>query len=112
MADAATSLLAIIGLSVGWIFGWIWMDAVVGIIGALVIANWSYGLIRAAGGVLLDATTFSPSISHPGSSPFESFPLPHACARETAKIKPREHEAGDRADRERNCREYVEQLYG
>ena len=63
-------------------------------------------------GVLLDATTFSPSISHPGSSPFESFPLPHTCARETAKIKPREHEAGDRADRERNCREYVEQLYG
>jgi cation diffusion facilitator family transporter len=54
MADAATSLLAIIGLSAGWIFGWIWMDAVVGIIGALVIANWSYGLIRAAGGVLLD----------------------------------------------------------
>jgi cation diffusion facilitator family transporter len=56
MADAATSLLAIVGLSAGWLFGWIWMDAIVGIIGALVIANWSYGLIRAAGSVLLDVT--------------------------------------------------------
>jgi len=34
--------------------GWIWIDAVVGIVGAAVIANWSYGLIRSAGRVLLD----------------------------------------------------------
>lgn len=54
LADAATSVMAIVGLLAGWIFGWIWMDAVMGIVGALVIANWSYGLVRIAGGVLLD----------------------------------------------------------
>ena len=56
LADAATSVLAIIGLLAGWFLGWIWMDAVMGIIGALVIANWSYGLVRNAGAVLLDVT--------------------------------------------------------
>ena len=54
LADAATSVMAIVGLTLGWIFGWLWMDAIMGILGALVIANWSYGLVRAAGGVLLD----------------------------------------------------------
>jgi len=52
--DAATSVMAIFGLLAGWFLGWIWMDAVMGIIGALVIANWSYGLVRNAGAVLLD----------------------------------------------------------
>jgi cation diffusion facilitator family transporter len=54
MADAAVSVLAIVGLVAGRQLGWVWMDPVMGIIGALVIANWSWGLIRAAGGVLLD----------------------------------------------------------
>ena len=54
LADAATSVMAILGLILGWVFGWLWMDAIMGILGALVIANWSYGLIRAAGAVLLD----------------------------------------------------------
>ncbi len=54
LADAATSLMAIAGLSVAWLLGWIWIDAVVGMIGAAVIANWSYGLVRSAGRVLLD----------------------------------------------------------
>src|SRR5208282_4802295 len=35
-------------------FGWVFMDPVMGIIGALVIANWAYGLMRDTGGVLLD----------------------------------------------------------
>lgn len=56
LADAATSVMAIFGLLAGWFLGWIWMDAVVGLIGALVIANWSYGLVRSAGAVLLDVT--------------------------------------------------------
>jgi cation diffusion facilitator family transporter len=53
-ADAAISVLAICGLLFGRFFGWIWMDPVIGIVGALVIANWAYGLIRDTGGVLLD----------------------------------------------------------
>ena len=54
MADAATSVLAIVGLLAGRLYGWVWMDALMGIIGALVIARWSYGLLREAGAVLLD----------------------------------------------------------
>jgi cation diffusion facilitator family transporter len=53
-ADAAVSVLAICGLLLGRFFGWVWMDPVMGIVGALVIANWAYGLIRDTGGVLLD----------------------------------------------------------
>jgi cation diffusion facilitator family transporter len=56
LADAATSVLAIVGLLAGWIYGWVFMDPVMGIVGALVIANWSYGLVRDAGAVLLDVT--------------------------------------------------------
>jgi cation diffusion facilitator family transporter len=56
IADAATSVLAIVGLLAGWIYGWVWMDAVMGIIGAAVIANWSYTLMRDTGRVLLDVT--------------------------------------------------------
>jgi cation diffusion facilitator family transporter len=54
MADAAVSVLAIIGLSLARIFGWLWMDPLAGILGALVIANWSYGLVRDTGAILLD----------------------------------------------------------
>jgi cation diffusion facilitator family transporter len=54
LADAAVSVLAIIGLLAGRLLGWVWMDPVMGIVGMLVIANWSWGLLRAAGGVLLD----------------------------------------------------------
>ena len=57
MADAAVSVLAILlGLAAGKLFGWVFMDPVMGIIGALVIANWSYGLIRDAGAILLEMT--------------------------------------------------------
>ena len=54
LADAAVSVLALIGLSAGFLLGWVWMDPVMGIVGALVIANWSLGLLRASGAVLLD----------------------------------------------------------
>jgi cation diffusion facilitator family transporter len=56
MADAAVSVLAILGLATGKFFGWVFMDPLMGIIGALVIANWSYGLIRDTGAILLDMT--------------------------------------------------------
>jgi cation diffusion facilitator family transporter len=55
LADAATSLLAIGALAAGWVFGFRWLDPVVGIVGAAVIASWSFGLIRDSGLVLLDA---------------------------------------------------------
>ena len=54
LADAAVSVLAVIGLVTGRQLGWIWMDPVMGIVGACVIANWSWALVRAAGAVLLD----------------------------------------------------------
>ena len=54
MADAAVSVLVIGGLLLARYFGWLWIDPLVGIVGALVIANWAYGLLRDTGGVLLD----------------------------------------------------------
>src|SRR5690606_19029573 len=54
VADALTSLLAIAALVLGSLYGWNWMDPAMGIVGGLVIARWSWGLIRGAGGVLLD----------------------------------------------------------
>jgi cation diffusion facilitator family transporter len=54
MADALTSVLAIVALVAGSYYGWLWPDPVMGIVGGLVIARWSFGLIRDAGGVLLD----------------------------------------------------------
>jgi cation diffusion facilitator family transporter len=56
MADAAVSVLVIAGLLMARAFGWLWMDPLAGFIGALVIANWSVGLLRDTGGVLLDRT--------------------------------------------------------
>ena len=54
LADAVVSVLAIAGLAAGKFFGWVFMDPAMGIIGAAVIANWSFGLIRDTGAVLLD----------------------------------------------------------
>lgn len=53
-ADAAVSVLVIIGLLLARAFGWIWMDPLAGLIGALVIAIWSIGLVRDTGAILLD----------------------------------------------------------
>src|SRR4030088_1195405 len=53
MADAAVSVLVIVGLLLARAFGWLWMDPLGGFIGALVIANWSVALIRDTGGILL-----------------------------------------------------------
>jgi cation diffusion facilitator family transporter len=54
MADAAVSVLVIAGLLLARAFGWLWMDPLAGFIGALVIANWSVGLLRDTGAILLD----------------------------------------------------------
>ncbi len=54
MADATVSVMVIVGLALAWAFGWLWMDAFAGIVGAFVIASWSVALIRDTGAVLLD----------------------------------------------------------
>lgn len=55
VADALTSVLAIIALFAGKNFGWIWMDALMGIVGAVLITRWSIGLLKDTSGVLLDS---------------------------------------------------------
>ncbi|UYI50230.1 CDF family Co(II)/Ni(II) efflux transporter DmeF [Vibrio natriegens] len=54
LADTLTSLLAIIALIIGKFYGWVWLDATMGIVGALVIGKWTLGLIRQTAPVLLD----------------------------------------------------------
>jgi cation diffusion facilitator family transporter len=56
VADAAVSVLVIAGLLLARTFGWLWMDPLAGFIGAIVIANWSFVLMRDTGGILLDRT--------------------------------------------------------
>lgn len=55
LADALTSVLAIVALWAGWQFGWVWMDPAVGIVGAIVISRWAWGLLRDTGAILIDA---------------------------------------------------------
>jgi cation diffusion facilitator family transporter len=57
LADAATSVLAIAALVTAMVLQWTWADPVVGIVGAVVIASWAVGLMRASGGVLLDVNS-------------------------------------------------------
>jgi cation diffusion facilitator family transporter len=54
LADALTSVLAIVALSFGKFLGWHWLDPLMGIVGALIISRWSYGLLRDTSGILLD----------------------------------------------------------
>lgn len=54
IADAATSLLAIVALLGGLFFGWSWLDPAMGIIGAVLVAVWAKGLIQETGKILLD----------------------------------------------------------
>ena len=54
VADAAVSVLVIVGLIAGRVFGWVWMDPVMGLVATVVILSWSWTLIRSAGAILLD----------------------------------------------------------
>jgi cation diffusion facilitator family transporter len=56
LADALTSVLAIVALLAGRYLGWVWLDPVMGIVGGLVIGRWSWALMRETAGVLLDTT--------------------------------------------------------
>ena len=55
LADATTSVFAIVALLSGKLLGWNWLDPLMGIAGSLLIARWSYGLLRDTSAVLLDA---------------------------------------------------------
>ncbi|WP_442965631.1 CDF family Co(II)/Ni(II) efflux transporter DmeF [Pseudomonas sp. RIT-PI-q] len=56
IADALTSVLAIVALLAGRYLGWVWLDPAMGIVGAVVIARWALSLMRTTAGVLLDQT--------------------------------------------------------
>ena len=56
LADALTSVLAIVALLAGRYLGWIWLDPVMGIVGGLVIAVWAWNLMRDTAAVLLDTS--------------------------------------------------------
>lgn len=63
IADAATSVLAIIALFGGRFWGAAWLDPAMGIVGAALVAAWAYGLLRASGKVLLDAEMDAPVVA-------------------------------------------------
>lgn len=56
LADALTSVLAILALLGGSLLGWVWLDPAMGLVGAAVIAGWSWSLLRDTASVLLDAS--------------------------------------------------------
>lgn len=78
IADATTSMLAIIALAGGWMFGWSWLDPVMGIVGAILVATWARNLIVETGKVLLDCEMDHPVVNeirevvesdtHPGNT--------------------------------------------
>ncbi len=63
ITDAATSVLAIFALTAGKFWGAAWLDPVMGIVGAGLVAIWAYGLLRDTGRVLLDAEMDAPVVS-------------------------------------------------
>lgn len=54
LADAATSVLAIVALGGGWLYGWWWLDPAMGIVGAVLVGAWARGLTVETGRALLD----------------------------------------------------------
>jgi cation diffusion facilitator family transporter len=56
LADALTSVLAIVALIAGRYLGWVWLDPVMGIVGGILIAAWAWNLLRDTAAVLLDTS--------------------------------------------------------
>ena len=80
VADAATSVLAIVALLGGMVYGWDWLDPVMGIVGSVLVARWAWGLIRDTGRVLLDREMDHPVVARvrqtlAGNTPWQSPPL-------------------------------------
>ncbi len=63
IADAATSVLAILALAGGMLYGWNWLDPVMGIVGAMLVGRWALGLIRDSSRVLLDREMDHPVVA-------------------------------------------------
>ena len=63
IADAATSVLAIVALAGGMLFGWNWLDPVMGVAGAILVARWAFGLLGDTGRVLLDREMDHPVVA-------------------------------------------------
>jgi cation diffusion facilitator family transporter len=62
IADAATSVLAIVALVGGKLYGAAWLDPVMGIVGSILVARWAFGLLRESGKILLDAEMDQPVV--------------------------------------------------
>jgi len=62
IADAATSVLALLALAGGRLWGADWLDPAMGIVGAVLVARWAWGLLRMSGKVLLDAEMDAPVV--------------------------------------------------
>ncbi len=62
-ADAATSVLALVALAGGWIYSWSWLDPVMGIIGAMLVAIWAKNLITETSKALLDREMDHPVVA-------------------------------------------------
>lgn len=79
VADAATSVLAIAALAGGWLLGWSWLDPLMGIVGAVVVALWAKRLIVDTGKVLLDR-----EMDHPVVDEIREVIAEHGSGSETA----------------------------
>ncbi|MBO9843001.1 CDF family Co(II)/Ni(II) efflux transporter DmeF [Xanthomonas phaseoli] len=63
VADAATSVLAIVALVAGMHWGMTWLDPLMGLVGAVLVTVWAWGLLRSTGSVLLDAEMDAPVVA-------------------------------------------------
>ncbi|MEK1894729.1 MAG: CDF family Co(II)/Ni(II) efflux transporter DmeF [Rhizobium sp.] len=72
IADALTSVLAIAALLLGSLYGWLWLDPLMGIVGGLIIARWSWGLMTSSGRVLLDVVPKEVDLQHEIRSTLET----------------------------------------
>ena len=68
IADALTSVLAIIALVTGKYFDWLWMDACMGLVGAALITRWGYGLLKETSRVLLDSAPDANTLAQIGQA--------------------------------------------
>lgn len=79
IADAFTSVMALIALSFGRLFGWTWLDPVCGIVGSVVIGQWSWSLVASTQLILLDCEPESCDLRTEIGKAFANYPDTHIC---------------------------------